>query len=96
MDRPSCSRAHYCHRTGERVKSTRQPSPDTLRAAVEKALRRRSGLTVAGAFELGCTHLPSIVLRLRRAGLVIDAQWHAGVNRYGRVTRYKKYRALQP
>ena len=75
---------------------TRASSPDTQSAAVLRALRKRAGLTVAGAFELGCCHLPSVVRRLRRAGVVIDAEWQSGISRYGRPIKFKKYRALQP
>ena len=72
----------------------KMPKPDSKTAAVLRALRRSAGLTAASAFHLGETHLASTVLRLRRGGHVIVGIWQTGTNRYGRPTRYKKYRAL--
>ena len=72
------------------------PRPGSMTEAVLRALRNRRGLTAAGAFQLGCTHLASIVLRLRRSGFVIDSKWQAGVSRYGRPIKFKKYRVLKP
>ena len=64
-------------------------SPKT--EAVLRALRRSAGLTSAGAFELGDTHLAGTVRRLKRAGHRIEAVWHTGKNRYGTSIRFKKY-----
>lgn len=65
-------------------------------AAVLRALRRTSGLTTASAFALGETHLPGTVLRLRRAGHVIFDEWQIGISQYGKIVRFKKYRASLP
>ena len=65
--------------------------PDSQKKAVLRALRRRAGLSVADAFLLGCTHLPSVIMKLRRGGHLIDAQWHSAINRFGRPVRFKKY-----
>ena len=72
----------------------KSPTPQTQSAVVLKVLHRRAGLTVAGAFAYGICHLPSVVLRLRRAGHCIEAVWHSGINRYGQPCRFKKYRAI--
>ena len=72
------------------------PRPGTKTEAVLAALRRRSGLTTMQAFLLGDCHLPGTVLRLRRAGYYIEGVWQAGVNRFGRPIKFKKYRVLKP
>ena len=72
----------------------RKPKQNTQTLQVLKALRRKDGLTVADAFQFGCCHLASVVLRLRRGGHLIDATWATGINRYGRAIRFRKYRSL--
>ena len=39
----------------------------------------------------GVSRLSAIILQLRKEGVEIKAEWAQGENRYGEITRYKRY-----
>lgn len=71
-------------------------APATKTQTIVRALRRPEGLTAYAAFLLGENHLAGTVLRLRRAGHVVDDEWHTGTTRFGSGCRFKKYRITSP
>lgn len=55
-------------------------------------LKKNKSLTVAEAKEeLGTTELRKIISTLRDKGYKITDEWQEGVNRFGDVTRFKRY-----
>lgn len=54
--------------------------------------KNRGGITVEEAMKfLGTTELRKIVSDLRASGWNITDKWEEGFNRYGEITRYKRY-----
>lgn len=60
--------------------------------AVLDFMKWHGSITQAQAnFELGVSRLAAIIKVLKKRGIEIDCEWQTGVNRYGELTRYKKY-----
>ncbi len=74
----------------------RRPKPKSKTGTILGALRRQAGLTAVEGFALGDAQLACTVMRLRRAGYVIDSHWHSRITRYGKQARYVRYFLIQP
>lgn len=67
----------------------------TKQDAILNVLARRSLNTFEASREYGDTCLHSTVSTLRSFGHVIHDEWEEVINRFGRITRVKRYRLIR-